>query len=62
MKIEVKASTKWHNCNETLIIDTDELGISDEAWDNMSETERQDEIIQVAFDAIGFSFSYDYKD
>ena len=60
MKIEVTASTKWYGCNESLVIDLDELGYTEEAWDNMSETERQDEILQIAFDAIGFSFSYDY--
>ena len=60
MRIEIAVDTKWHGCNETLIVDTNELGYSDEAWDNMSEDQRQDEILQVAYDAIGFSFNYDY--
>lgn len=62
MLIEVTASTKWAGCLETLILDTKELGYSDEQWDNLTEEHREDEVIQAAYDAIGFSFNYDYID
>lgn len=60
--LKINVSTKWHGCSEDLVISLDDLGCSEQEWDNMSEEEREEEIVQLAYDAIGFYYSYDYVD
>ena len=62
MKISIYVATKWHGCEEEIVIDLDELGFTEQEWDNMSEDERQEQALQIAYDAIGFSFNYNYVD
>jgi hypothetical protein len=61
MKIELHASTRWANCSVNAVIDTwEDLGVSDEEWDNMPDVDRQYMLQDCALDMVGFSFAANY--
>lgn len=59
MKIRVVAETKWVGAKEEAVIDTEDMGFTDEEWYNLSECQQTEELLDVAHELIGFSFGYE---
>lgn len=58
MKLQLTVSTKWVGAKESIIVDTEELGFSDQQWDELSEVQQDEFLQEYAMELIGFGWSH----